>query len=225
MNEQELKVQGESLAVEAGVLVIVDQPSFERASGMLRVVKDYLKKVEMLCEPVIRAAHSAHKAAVEQKRQLEEPALRAERAIKSVLTAYEQEQSRIRRDAELVAERERHRLEEDARLQAALEAEARGDAAVAENILVAPHPPIPVFSPPAIVLETPKAEGVSFRSQYRAEVTDLPLLIKAVAAGEAPIGALLPNLPMLNQMARAMKSELRIPGVRLIEERIAAVRP
>lgn len=222
--EQELQATGEALAVQAGTLMVTDQPSFELAGAMLQTVKGYRNRVGEILDPIIKKAHETHRQALEAKKKLEEPAVRAELAIKGALTAYEQEQARLRRQAEVLAEKERARLEEEARLQAALEAEARGDRKVAEKILEAPHPPAPVFTPPAILPAAPKAEGVSFRDQYRAEVTDLILLVKAVAAGEAPIGMLLPNLPMLNQMARALKEELRIPGVRVIADRVAMVR-
>lgn len=51
---------------------------------------------------------------------------------------------------------------------------------------------------------------------------DLSVLVKAIAAKEAPINLLRPADCALNQMARAMKQELRLPGVRVVEERIAS---
>ena len=219
-----LRMRGSSLTDEVNALVITDAASFERAGGMLLAIKGFLARVAALFDPIDRAQIESRKVTIAQRKALEAPALALEATVKSRMVAHEQEQARIRREAEAIAEKERVRLEEEARLQAALEAEARGDVQVAENILEAPHPPTPVFTPPALVPAAPKAEGVSFRDSYRAEVTDLALLVKAVAAGEAPIAALLPNLPMLNQMARAMKEELRIPGVRVIAERVAMVR-
>lgn len=222
--EQALQVQGESLATEAIGLLVTDQPSFELAGVMLQTVKGYLKKVGEVFDPIIRKAHETHHLSLEQKKKLEEPALRAERAIKMTMGTYEQAQDRLRRDAEALAEKERQRLADEAKLAAALEAEARGDDRGAERILAAPFTPTPIIVPVVQGPPPPKAEGVSFRSQYRAEVTDLALLVKAVAGGEAPVSTLQANLTALNGLARAMKEELRIPGVRVIVERVAAVR-
>ena len=214
----ELEVQAKSFQI----VKVVDPESFDLANAALRSIKEFLRRVADLFDPIDAAQIAARKTTIVQRKSLEDKPKALELAQKAELVAYEQRQAAIRREAEALAERERRRIEEDARIQAALEAESRGEAKMAEAILEAPHPPMPVFAPPAIVPEAPKAEGLSFRSNFHAEVTDLPLLVKAVAAGEAPIGALLPNLPMLNQMARAMKQELRLPGVRVVEERIAS---
>jgi len=214
----ELEVQAQSFQI----VKVADAESFERGSAALRTIKEFLRRVAELFDPIDAAQIAARKTTIAQRKSLEDKPKALELAQKAELVAYDLRQEAIRREAEAVAERERKRIEEDARIQAALEAESRGEATVAEAILEAPHPPTPVFAPPAIVPEAPKAEGLSFRSNFRAEVSDLALLVKAVAAGEAPIGALLPNLPMLNQMARAMKQELRLPGVRVVEERIAS---
>lgn len=215
---QELETQARSFHV----VKVTDPDSFERANGTLRTIKEFLRRVAELFDPIDAAQIAARKTTIAQRKLLEDKPKALELAQKGELVAYEQRQAAIRREAEAAAERERLRIEEDARLKAALEAESRGESKVAEAILEAPHPPTPVFAPPAIGPTAPKAEGLSFRSNFRAEVTDLALLVKAVAAGEAPLGALLPNLPMLNQMARAMKEELNLPGVRVVEERIAS---
>ena len=47
-------------------------------------------------------------------------------------------------------------------------------------------------------------------------MTDLAALVAAVAAGEVPLAALEPHLPFLNQQARALKDELRYPGVQVV---------
>src|SRR3990167_6029103 len=214
----ELEVQAQSFQI----VKVADAESFERGSAALRTIKEFLRRVAELFDPIDAAQIAARKTTIAQRKSLEDKPKALELAQKAELVAYDRRQEAIRREAEAVAERERKRIEEDARIQAALEAESRGEAKVAEAILEAPHPPTPVFAPPAIVPEAPKAEGLSFRSNFRAEVSDLALLVTAVAAGEAPIRAPPPKLPMLNQMARAMKQELRLPGVRVVEERIAS---
>lgn len=84
---------------------------------------------------------------------------------------------------------------------------------------------LPIMPPPVYVeKETPKIEGVSYREQWRAEVTDMALLAKAAGANLALVNLLLPNMPALNQMARAMKSAMSIPGVMAVSEKIVSAK-
>ena len=48
--------QGLALVIDAKALVIQDEPSYQRAGLMLRTVKDYLRRVAEVCEPVVSAA-------------------------------------------------------------------------------------------------------------------------------------------------------------------------
>lgn len=222
--EQELKTTAAGLAEQATALRVVDEPTFQRAGTMLRAIKTYLARVGEVLNPIIQAAHKAHQEALTQKKRLEEPALVAERSLKASMGTYQTEQERLARAAEATAALERQRLEDEAKLQAALNAEARGDGQGAERILEAATPPAPIIVPAAVTPPPPKAEGVSFRKTYRAEVTDLRALVEAVAKGQVPLAYVEANLSALNQAARALKEELAVPGVRVIDERGVAAR-
>jgi hypothetical protein len=79
---------------------------------------------------------------------------------------------------------------------------------------------VPVVAAP-VVLEpvlAPKAGGFSTTTRWHAEVVDLKALVLAVARGEAPLEALLPNMPFLNSQATNAKSYLAIPGVKAVPE-------
>lgn len=221
---QELNAEGRTLQEQALALVVTDPPSFERAGLFLRTVKEYLKRVDEVFQPIVQKAHAAWKEALGQKQKLETPALEAERALKATRAAWDEKQRALIREAEAQAAQERRRLEDEAKLQAALEAESRGDQEGAARILEAPAPPVPIIVPMAVTPTLPKSEGSSFRTYYRAEVTDLRALIVAVAAGTASMTYLQPNMVALNGSARALKEELKVPGVRVILERGEAVR-
>jgi hypothetical protein len=197
--------------------------------------------------PVCDASYKAWKTAVAKRDGLKAPFLEADKAYARAMGAYEVEQERIRRDAELAAQRERERLEreerervaaeerrlqaeaEERQLAAAAEAEARGDMETAERIASAPIEtpvvaPRPVFVPVAPVAPKPTASGISFRDNWSAEVINPMALIKAVAAGLQPVTLLLPNMPALNGLARSLREAMNVPGVKANNERIAAQR-
>lgn len=74
------------------------------------------------------------------------------------------------------------------------------------------------------LIEKAVAPGVSVRATWKGEVTDIAALIQAVAAGKAPGNLLLVNTQELNALARALKSELNIPGVKAVKVKNIASR-
>jgi hypothetical protein len=244
---QELTQEGTSLQASAAALVIRDSAGFERAAEMLRAIKVYLRRVSDVFDPICDAAFKAHKTACAQRDGMKRHAVEAETAIKGRMATWEQEQERLRREAEAAAQRERERLEAEALavaqaeqkrlrdeaqekiLREALEHEAAGDTEAATFLLEEPVyvpvvTPAPVFTPPVRVAAPPRVDGVSFRDTYRAEVTDLMALVQAVAKGQAPLTLLKADETALNGMARSLKTAMKVPGVRVVTSRTVAAR-
>jgi hypothetical protein len=162
-------------------------------------------------DPAIKAAHAAHKAALDAKKKLADPIEALKKAAtKKMTTWYQAEQARIaeeRRAAEESARKEA----EDKRLR---EAEALSKAGMSEAASAVLDAPLDV----AEFIRAPEgpvaAFGVSYRANWKVEIIDLMALVKAVAKGEIPATVLLPNLPVLNGMAKAYRNTQAIPGVR-----------
>ena len=53
------------------------------------------------------------------------------------------------------------------------------------------------------------------REVWSAEVSDLAALVRAVADRKAPAGLVLANQQALDQLARALKETMAVPGVRV----------
>jgi hypothetical protein len=77
---------------------------------------------------------------------------------------------------------------------------------------------------PIVVSDTPRISGLSTRLTWHAEIVDWTALIRAVAEGHVPEVVLLPNLVVLNAQARALKTALDYPGVRVVSDSIVAAR-
>ena len=226
----QVEQQGLALVTDAKALVIQDEPSYQRAGLMLRTVKDYLRRVAEVCEPVVSAAWAAHRAAVAQRTNLEAPAKEAEGVLKRAMIGYTEEIDRQRRETQrrAAAEVEAARLaavaeEEERQVAAAMEAEANGQEEQVAAILTAPIVVAP-FTPPVVLPSKPKVEGVSYREDWTAEIFDLLELVRAVAAGRQPVSLLQPDMTVLNGMARALKSVMNVPGVRSVSRRVVAAR-
>lgn len=210
----------------ARAAVITDTASYTAAADLLLGVKALRKRIAETFDPHVKRAFEAHRALTREKADAEAPLTEAERIVKDALVAYDREQERQRQEAQRKADEEARRREEDERLAlaAAMEKEGNeyGDAALvreAEALIAAPPPPV-VAAP--VAKATPKVAGVSYRTTYSAQVTDIVALIRFVAANPTHVALLTPNITALNGQARSLKQSMRIPGVRVVESRDVA---
>lgn len=242
-----LEQQASALTVEVSAMTIADAASYARAGEMAKTVALYIKRVGEVLDPICDAAFAAHKIAVGQRDALLKPAQGAKRILGERMGAWDREQARLRREAEDQARRERERQEAEARavaeaetrrLQAEAEAkrideagalEAAGDREGAERLISAPVAvaavkPMPIFAPRPVATAPARVDGITHRDQWSAEVTDLMQLVQAVAVGRAPLTLVKADEVALNQMARALKQGMNVPGVRAVPKAITSVR-
>lgn len=216
MND-ELEKKVLELPALAGVLEVKDGRTLEAANGFLQTVKALRAKVDDTFDPIIKAAHEAHKRALGQKKRFEAPLAEAERLAKSRIGAYLEEQDRIRRRAEEEARRaqeERERIEREA-LERAIKLEELGHAKQAETVL-AQAAALERTAPPApAVPDRPRAEGLGSREVWRFQIVD---------PARVPREFLTPDLVKIGRYVQATKALTLIPGVRVWPEKIVTVR-
>jgi hypothetical protein len=204
----------------ASALVIVDDKTNEAAGELLLAIKSMRAEVADAFDPIISAAHKAHKAACDQKKKADAPLLTAEAEIKRRMAAYYDARERARREEQRRLEAEARAREEAERLEEAAALEAEGRNKEAEEVLATPAPTVMVAPPPP----APKVAGIAPREVWRARVTDKAALVAAVAAGKAPLALLEINQTALDGMARALKSEFVLPGCEPVRETTIAAR-
>ena len=198
---------------KARALVVTDAETFAQAGELLTGIKGLRKEIADSCDPVIRKAHEAHQAACAQKKKLEAPLVQAEAAIKRSIGTWHAEEDRRRREEQRRLAEIARKAEEDARVEEAAALEAAGEPELARHVIEAP----PIVAAP-ILPPAPKADGVSVRTLYRAQVVDLRALCKAVAEGTAPVALVVANEKALNQMAVALREGFHVPGCRVVTE-------
>lgn len=217
-------------------VTISNDAEYASAGEFLKVIKGLRAEVDSVFDPIIKAADAAHKEAIAQKRKVEAPLADAEAALKCKVAGYIRaqqeerrlEQERLRKIAEEVARQDTLRLQREAQQRAEEEQLLRaqklaelGKADEAAEVLVAdvvvrPVMPVQVNKSAIEVKPVAKVEGISVRRSYSAEVTDLHLLVVAVANGLVPLQAVKADIVFLNQQARAYKEMLSYPGVKLV---------
>lgn len=217
--KQEIETQALTLKAEAETFEVVDQETYNQANEFGRRIRQSMKTIDLYCDPVIEAAHKAHKAACDQKKALYAPFEAAKKIIdQKQITWYRAEQAR--------AEEERRKAEEEARKKAEEEQLAAAEILQKEGMPQAAEAVLemPTVVPKVTVAEPIRAGGESYREIWSAEVVDLAALVKAVAAGLAPHVYLEPNMVNLNKAATMFKGAVQIPGVRIKSETIIARR-
>ncbi len=177
------------------------------------------KKIKLDCNGTtsdpgfIMLLDRAHKKAVEFRDKHLLPIQKARATLASKLAGwFTYEQNRVREEQVKVEQRARE--EEAARIKA----EGGGKRDVAAILSGKTAIPTPVIAQPEQI------KGVSMRQDWDAEVVDLLGLVKAVASGRVPVEAILPNTKFLRSQAKAMKGNLKYPGVRAVARETTAFR-
>jgi len=216
----------------------------QKVMDLFRAPTDRLAEAEGLLRKGIVGYQVKEREEADRKRREAEAAARVERerlereqaAAEAEARRIRDEQAKLERERLAAIERERAagneaaakeaeriaREEAEKAAQQEAAALAKADAARTEIEIADVAPVLPMVAPA-------KAEGISSRQNWKAEVVDLQALVSAAGAAAARgditlLGYLEPNTKALGQVAKALKGAARIPGVRIYAEDAIAVR-
>lgn len=206
---------------KAKQIQVTDQLSYEGACHALQEVKALRKEVADTFDPIVSKAHAAHKEAVTQRKRHDTPLAEAEQVLKGAVAGYEREQEQLRQLAEQKANAEAQKSEEDDLLRLAEAAEQLGASAEEVEAILTQQSVRPTVVLPKRV---EAVSGISTRGNWKAEVTDVKALCKALGAGKASVELVKPNMTALNQLARAQKSTMNVPGARAVCDTVVSSR-
>lgn len=208
-----------ALLVSAEQLEITTQPQYVASAGLLKRIKTKAQELDELRRSMTRPLDEAKSRIMALFRPATDQLAQAEAALKGAMLTFtrEEERKRLILEAEL---REKAAKEAERLMARAQRARDKGqdDKAVALEDM-ADMVPVPI-----IASQAPLVSGVAARQTWRAEVTDLQALAKAVGEGQVPMTLLLPNMTVLNSLARSLKKELSIPGVKAVTGEILVAR-
>jgi hypothetical protein len=160
METKAFETEARGIVEQAKGTVIETAAQYEAAGGLLTSIKALRGRIAESCDPVIDAAHKAHKAACAQKRDLEAPLVEAEGILKPRIATYLDAEERRRREEEARLQAEAQKAAEDAALAEAAALEMAGDREAASAVIEAP------VVAPVVVLprKPPKVDGVAMRT-------------------------------------------------------------
>lgn len=194
-----------------------------RVMDLFKVPLATLERAEGLVKNAMLTYQRAEQKKAEDARREAEAKAQAER----------EEAARAQREAEATAAAAREAAEAAAAAgnteAAAKAAEEAAEAEAAAEEAQAVVELADIAPPPMPTLGKPKAAGVSTRQNWKHEVTDFAALVVAAAAAHKNgdptlLGYLQANETAIGQVARALKAQARIPGVRIYAEDALAVR-
>jgi hypothetical protein len=214
----------QKMSAKALALAVETPEDYERAGEMLHMVEGVTKVIEDITERFRKPAYEYYKGVMNTKKVLLKPGEDASKHLRGVMSKYVREQEQIRKaeEARLLAEaRQKAEEEASAAFEAALEA---GDELGAElAIEEASAAPSVDFSQLQEV--TPEVQGISYRDNWKAAWDGnaeeaLKKLCAAIAAGDAPAALVSLNVAEANRIAKALKGDMRIPGIKAVNEQV-----
>ena len=203
------------------VAVISDQSTYSKVGEMLSAIKGLRSEIDETFNEPIKKAFEAHRAMIDSKRRVEAPLVEAERVLKGAVGTFEADQRLLRREEEERQRKLMEQQEQQLQFDNALAAENLGSSPEVVNAVLGT--PVPV-APVVVGRMFERPAGVSTAEMYKAEVTDLLALCRAVADGRVSREFILPNMTALNGTARALKSTMSVPGVKVVVETVTRVR-
>lgn len=218
---EQLETKVTSALERAKGMMVTNEEQYVAVASFLKVIKGLQAEVDQTHDPVVKHWHEKHKDALAEKQRDLAPLLDAEKVLKPRISAYLTEQERLRKEAELLAQKRAQEEAEREQLEKAAILDDLGETALANEVLEEKPIVVPVILPKA----TPRVQGISMTKRYSATVVNLQKLVLAVAAGKAPIQCLQADQVFLNRQATAMKEAFNYPGVDLSVNGNISARP
>lgn len=213
---------GDTIVRSVSALVVNDAESHAEAQVMLQSIKKIRAKVDDLFKEPTKLAYQTHRSFVAASKKLTDPLDSARKALIGKVVAYEEiEAKRAQEEADRLAEEQRKR-DEEAAIAAAVEAESDGDSELADEILEEQE-----LAPEPVVIPAPRVStvsGISSTTRYSAECVNMLELITHIVEHPEHIEAVRINQTYINQLARAQRNNLRLPGVKVLSETSKSVR-
>ena len=195
-------------------LQIRNNDAYVMAGHFRRAIKDGIKEMESQHEDNISRWREGHRKALAERDERLLPYMQAETILGGKILDYKRGQDRLKIEEEGRIRKELAKQEEERRLAEAIEAEVAGDKETAEELISAPIEIPPVILPKA----TPKLDRTAIKTYWKCEVVDIRALLLGVLNDSVPMQAIIPNMPLLGQIVRTLKDEMRYPGVKVWSE-------
>lgn len=226
----DLSGQMNKLVERASSFVVKDDADRDAAVEYLKSLKAVYGVIEAVTERFRKPAWDYYKGVQETKKEILEPADQAVEIVKEKITAYRLECEEVAA-ALLQEELDKRESEETKAAEAAYRALIElGDAQGALKVAQEMRRDAPVVDTTEVAIQSgliTESEGVSYRDYWYAGLespASMMDLVKAVAAGQAPLEFLTLNKTEVATWVKRQKSAFKYPGLKSWKETKIAVR-
>ena len=185
VNETELKQKAVELKQSVLSLIIKNQEQYNGASSLLLKVQERKKQINSWFDPLVKAAHAAHKALKDRQNETLAPAIEAENRIKYEMQNYIIKQDQIQAEAQRKldedAERKRKELEEKARIAAEAGKESKS-----EKLLEKAEATVAPILAPSVQTTRTDSGTTSIKRHTEITIINSDVLIQQIAKGIVP---------------------------------------
>lgn len=202
----------------------IDSPEvYAYAADELKGIKSRIKALDDERKKITKPLDDAKKAVMDLFRKPIELLTQTENTYKRAMLAYDNEQRRIA--AEQQAEIAKKAAAERARIEAEAKKAEQAEQAGQPEAAAALHTAAAIVTAPTVAPPVTKTAGISTRSVWKAEVTDKRALLEFVLANYDTFEHVVqPDMKAISELARAMKANLNVPGLKAVEEQTMSAR-
>jgi hypothetical protein len=195
---------------------VTDQQSYANAAELCKDIKSRINQITDYWKPLKEAAAKQHKDICAKEKELLTPFSTAETDLKNKMEAWQRQKLEEERQAR--EEQERRRQEEaELLLKEAAKADTEGNAERSEFLFEAAENVSNMYIPEA---KQEKTAGTAAKTVWKARVVNASLVPVSVACAIIrPV-----DEKVLNDLARASKGNMTIPGVEFYEDIQIAIR-
>lgn len=217
--EEQMGQEVSRIEQAANAVVITNDADYEKAGALLTGIKTQQKTVKDFFEPMRKTTKAAYDSVLSRRKDMTDPLDKAEKVIKAKMGNYQQEAERRRREHEEKLRRAAETEREKA-FDAAVAAEASGDALGAEMAMMEAEVMDDAAAVVTVHVAAPKAKGVSTRVGYEITGIDMDKVPVSVA------GMVIRPVDEKAVMAiiKASKGQIQIPGITYKETAIISAK-
>jgi hypothetical protein len=210
MNEQEQRAQALTITQQANTFIVTTQQDYDNAAEICKDIKVKIKTIEEYWKDLKDKAYKAWKDICNKENELLSPYTKAESGIKSKMVVWQKQKMEEERAIREQQERQK-REESEMLLKEAVKADEEGNKDRADFMFEAAENVSNVqIKQPAQV----KTAGTAVKKIWKARVINAELVpISIAGAVIRPI-----DEKVLNDLAKASKGNMAIPGVEFYED-------
>lgn len=216
----DLETEAISVRSQMAAVKITDQPSYNEAVDMLTTATGWLRNTREFFKSMKDPAYAAWKKICSNENLVCDPTEAGIKQIKGEIVRWDAEQERIRQVEQRRLEEVARKAEEETRLAEAYHMEEQG--APAEVVGAMLEEPIQVHTPVVAERTYEKSSAVTYRDNWGGTCDDLFKLVQFVAKNKQHLNLLQANGPAINQLAKALKESMAIPGIRAVNNKVVA---